>query len=302
MKTINFTRIILVFAVLLTHCSAPQHNGGNGSPFPETWTVLQQEEIGAYQYLFGFSTAEDGFEEYQLFILHHGKVAAQKRCSPHTKIVSVGEQSFLKPSAANPEIVDMNADGDPELVIQHYTGGAHCCYQYWIYSLGEQLTETAQLETMDSPLIFHNIDDDGVYEVEGVDKTFAYWQTAYAYSPAPLVIMQFTPTGLVLDREQMRKPPPGESELGTTIMRVRSELGRKISPYHDEAWRQAGIPTAMWATMLDLIYTGNGNTAWEFFNRVWRDGVSGKEEFRAAFQQALESSPYWEGIREMNGW
>ncbi len=301
MNTIYTTLIILLSAILLTHCGSPQQND-TASPFPETWTVLQQEDIGAYQYLFGFSTTPDGFEEYQFFIQHNGEVAVNKNCSQHTKVVSVGEQSFLDPSAANPEIVDLNADGSLELVIQHYTGGAHCCFEYWIYSLGGQLTEIAKLETMDSPLIFHNIDDDAVYEVEGVDKTFAYWQSAYAYSPAPPVIMQFTPTGLILDFEQMRKPPPGESELATTVMRVRSELGREISPHHDEAWRHAGIPTAMWATMLDLIYTGNGNTAWEFFDRVWRNGVSGKEEFRAAFQEALQSSPYWDGIREMNGW
>jgi hypothetical protein len=116
------------------------------------------------------------------------------------------------------------------------------------------------------------------------------------------MILTFTADGVKLDAEKMRTPAPDEEELANRVMRVRSELGRNISPHQDEAWRNAGIPVAMWATMLDLIYSGNGNTAWEFFDRVWRNGVRGKDEFRAAFTATLQSSPYWEDIRAMNGW
>ena len=31
---------------------------------------------------------------------------------------------------------DINGDGEPDLVFVGYSGGAHCCWTYWIVSLG----------------------------------------------------------------------------------------------------------------------------------------------------------------------
>lgn len=270
--------------------------------FPETWNVVQQEMFGDYEYHLGYTLMDDGFEEFQYFILHQEKLVVQKECSRYTSLVSVGEQGFLDMHTNRPDLVDLNGDGSMELIVQSFTGGAHCCYQYWVYSLGETLLELAFLEPQDSALIFHDINGDGVFEIEGVDKTFAYWQADYASSPAPRFILTVAADGVKLDVEKMRKPAPEEDELANTVMRVRSELGRNISPHQDEKWRHAGIPVAMWAKMLDLIYAGNGDVAWAFFDRVWKNGVKGKEEFRAAFTAKLQSSPYWEDIRSMNGW
>lgn len=263
---------------------------------------MQIESFGNYEYHLGYTMSADGFEEYQFVILQKGISVAQQECSQYTSLVSLGEQGFLDNQPIEHELVDLNNDGSLELIIQHYSGGAHCCYQYWIYSLGETLQKLALLEPKDSALLFNDLNGDGIYEIEGVDKTFAYWQSDYASSPSPRIVLTFTADGLKLDAEKMRRPAPIETELANTVMRVRSELGRNISSHQDETWRAAGIPPAMWSNMLDLIYTGNGDKAWEFFDRVWRTGVKGKKEFRAAFTATLESSPYWEGIRELNGW
>lgn len=293
--------ILLVSMIFFWQCSSPPKQEEPPS-LPENWTVMQQEHFGGYEYQFGFITSTEGSNEHRFYLLHNGVPVIDYPCSEYTTLISAGEQGFLDSPTGKPSLIDLNGDGTLELIIQNYSGGAHCCYQYWIFSLGETPIQLAFLESKDSALIFMDKDNDGIFEIEGADKTFAYWQTDYATSPAPNFILTFSPNGIVLDTEKMRQPAPIESELENTIMRVRSELGKTISDHHDEAWRNAGIHPAVWATMLDLIYTGNGDLAWVFLDRVWRNGVRGKEEFRAAFTAKLQSSPYWDGIRVMNGW
>lgn len=263
---------------------------------------MQQELFNGYEYQFGFITSPEGQKEHRFYLLQNGIPLLHHVCSEYTEIVNVNEQGFLDKLATKPELVDLNGDGNLELIVRHFSGGAHCCYQYWIFSLGDAPTQLAFLEPKDSPLIFADKNNDGIFEIEGADKTFAYWQTDYATSPSPHVILTFTPEGLKLDAEKMRQFPPSDDELQNMVMRVRSELGKTISDHQDEAWRHAGIHPAVWATMLDLIYSGNGDVAWQFFDSVWRNGVKGKDEFRGAFLAQLQSSPYWDGIRAMNGW
>ena len=292
---------ILMTVLCLWQCASPPKQEEPPS-LPEQWTVMQQEQFGGYEYQFGYVTLPDGYNEHRFYLLQNGIPVLDQPCSEFTTIISVGEQGYLDFPAIKPTLTDLNHDGVMDLIVQHFTGGAHCCFQYWIYTLGDTPSQLAFLESKDSQLVFVDKDNDGIFEIEGADKTFAYWQTDYATSPAPLFVLTFTPDGLKLDTEKMRQPTPSESELENMVMRARSELGKTISENQDEAWRYAGIHPAVWATMLDLIYTGNGNVAWDFFDRVWRNGVRGKDEFRAGFTALLQSSPYWDGIREMNGW
>lgn len=65
---------------------------------------------------------------------------------------------------------------------------------------------------------------------------------------------------------------------------------------------QLGVPPVLWGYMLDLIYTGNGNLAFDFFDKAWPDWKKAKKEFLDAFKKQLSRSPYWYGIKVMNGW
>jgi len=52
--------------------------------------------------------------------------------------------------------------------------------------------------------------------------------------------------------------------------------------------------------MLDLIYTGNMNAAWKFFDKAWVKRVKGKDKFLREFREQLKTSPYWSEIEKMN--
>ncbi len=49
-------------------------------------------------------------------------------------VVFRGEDFGISIGADN---LDINGDGHPDLVIEGYSGGAHCCWTYWIISLGD---------------------------------------------------------------------------------------------------------------------------------------------------------------------
>ena len=46
--------------------------------------------------------------------------------------------------------------------------------------------------------------------------------------------------------------------------------------------------------MLDLIFTGHEDLAWEYFNMVWPPKKKGKEKFLADFKEQLAQTSYGE--------
>jgi len=213
------------------------------------------------------------------------------------RVISPGEDPEPPPDVS-PNIIDITGDGIPDLVVETFSGGAHCCYTYYLYSLGKKFKPIAVLETKDSSLRFQDLDGDSIYEILGRDYTFAYWQTYFADSPAPEVILRHTGEGYHLALDLMRKSPPSEEELSKQITDVRRQFGDPVmETFQDPAWRTARVPSSLWETMLDLIYGGNSQVAWDFFSRAWPKNEKGENEFLAAFKAKLQTSPYWADLK-----
>jgi hypothetical protein len=53
-----------------------------------------------------------------------------------------------------------------------------------------------------------------------------------------------------------------------------------------------------WGDMLDLIYTGHEDLAWQFLDLVWSPQKQGKERFIRDFKNQLLQSQYWQMILE----
>lgn len=186
---------------------------------------------------------------------------------------------------------DITGDGIPDLVVEGYSGGAHCCFTYFIFSLGAQFKKIAELYGYDSQFEFLDLDGDNVLEIRGRDVTFAYWETSFAESPAPVIILRYDGNTYSLATTLMKQPPPGEVAYWKKIRDI-----KKAKEWED------GVPPSLWGYMLDLIYSGNGELAWKVIDTAWPKKRPGKEEFRAKFQEKLSESPYWEGLKAMNHW
>ena len=197
-----------------------------------------------------------------------------------------------KKEIAIPIGMDITGDGQPDLVIHEYTGGAHCCSLFHIFEIGEKFRHIQTIELEDSCTDFKNLDNGPALELPMNDWTFAYWKTSFADSPAPEVILKYSDGQYRMAPTLMRKPPLSPLELNGTAASIR------LSP----EWKdpEQKIPPALWREMLNLIYTGNMDQAWSLFHLAWPEGLAGKEKFLEEFKAQLATSLYWEQIQDMN--
>lgn len=89
-------------------------------------------------------------------------------------------------------VADLNADGLDDAIVMHFTGGAHCCFEYLIFSEapdGIQLDDRFLLGNASIGAV-KDLDGDGVPELETGDDRLAYFPSlSYADSPfLPLVL------------------------------------------------------------------------------------------------------------------
>jgi hypothetical protein len=89
-------------------------------------------------------------------------------------------------------VADVNADGIVEAIAGHYTGGAHCCFEYLIFSetpSGIQLDDWFSLGNGGIRAV-EDLDGDGIPELDGSDDRLAYFpDLPFAASPfLPLVL------------------------------------------------------------------------------------------------------------------
>lgn len=212
---------------------------------------------------------------------------------------------------------DITGNNIADLVIETYSGGAHCCYNYLIYEKGEDNFFYLIQELFDDDVLQHstarftNLDKENDLEIIINDWTFAYWKTCFAESPAPEVILKFDKLKYKYSvcPELMKKPVLSEEKLYKKIIKVKEEfeeLKNDKSNLVDSLFslffnndNEMTSPELL-RTMLDLIYTGNMNEAGRFFKLAWPGTKDEAKKFLVSFQDQLETSPWWQYIKELN--
>jgi hypothetical protein len=92
---------------------------------------------------------------------------------------------------------DINDDGSPDLVLEGYTGGAHCCYRYVVVSLTKEPRIVAEFDN-NEPLLFFRDARDAKFKIRGADGAFDYLdELCFACSPFPWVVLELEGTKLV---------------------------------------------------------------------------------------------------------
>lgn len=187
----------------------------------------------------------------------------------------------------------ITGNGIPNLLVEETTGaGDRCCTRFHIFELGQGFHCITTAYTGWGHAEFDDLDNDSALEITFEDWTFAYWHTCFACSPFPKVILKFKNGTYQFASNLMQQPAPPPDEITARMQEV------KVDPY----WK-VGVeypPDKLWAYMLDLIYTGHADLAWQFFDQAWPTEVPGKTKFLAEFMSQLASSPYWPELKKMN--
>jgi hypothetical protein len=82
---------------------------------------------------------------------------------------------------------DLDGDGTVEVVLEMYTGGAHCCIEAWIYHAGRKTIA----KFADAGYRLRDLDGDGRPEFLTADASFAYAFSSYASSRFPLLVLDW---------------------------------------------------------------------------------------------------------------
>ena len=131
------------------------------------WSISQPSSAGQVQIVL-----EDGVNAYTIASLDPGMAQSVR-----------WEVAF---------VADVNADGLDDVIVEYWTGGAHCCFVYLIFSEGPggiQLIDSFSLENATIRAV-EDLDGDGMPELDTSDDRLAYFPgLSFADSPfLPLVL------------------------------------------------------------------------------------------------------------------
>jgi hypothetical protein len=86
---------------------------------------------------------------------------------------------------------DLDGDGEPEVLVEMYTGGAHCCVISRIYRFDGAGYSSVRTDWADTGFRLRDVEGDGKVELVTADPRFAYAFTSFADSAFPVQVYAY---------------------------------------------------------------------------------------------------------------
>jgi hypothetical protein len=163
-------------------------------------------------------------------------------------------------TAKSLQVADLDGDGQPEVLLDIYTGGAHCCLDTWIYRLtGTSYTGTP-VQWGDPGYSLKDLNGDGIPELSSADDRFAYEFTSFAESWLPPMVMQFRAGKL--NNVTRSFPAP-----------VRADVKQILKIYKSKNRRKYDLRGVVAAYVADECVLGHCSTGWKLVRSARRQGL-----------------------------
>jgi hypothetical protein len=202
------------------------------------------------------------FKKLRLLITRNGKT---------WRSGSLGTTYFRAPTV---RVRDLDRDGELEVLVDTFTGGAHCCLEsrFFRYLPGRGVYAGTFRNWGNGGYRVKNLDGQGGIELVSNDDRFAYAFTAFAASAFPLQIWHFE-DGRFLD---VTRSFPGQVELDS------SGLWRLYEQVRSERSDVRGV-LAAW--LADECLLGREAQGWERVEAIRKRGVLGPRPELAGWPQ-----------------
>jgi hypothetical protein len=183
----------------------------------------------------------------------------------------VGTTYFTKPKVS---VRDLDADGEPEVWVDTYTGGAHCCYEsrFFRYVPDRRTYEDLLHSWRDPGYRAKNVDGRDGVELVSSDARFAYVFTSFAGSFFPIQYWHFERGRLV----DVTRSFPGE------IAHDATDLWGSYTNDRDVHADPRGV-LAAWVA--DEILLGRDAAAWRKIEGIRKRGGFGPKPELAGWPQ-----------------
>lgn len=164
---------------------------------------------------------------------------------------------------------DINGDGRPDLVLEGYSGGAHCCWTYWIVSLAPSPRLAGKIFN-ETTLRFQDLEGDGKTEIVTRDGAFDYFDgLSHAYAPMPTVVLRLEGRRLIDASARFWKEY--EQQIGEARANLNPELLRRFrsgadkdAPVEDQRTKSTVLEI-----VLAYLYGGRPEEAWKALEEMW---------------------------------
>jgi hypothetical protein len=159
-------------------------------------------------------------------------------------------------------VLDLNGDGEPEVVVDLYTGGAHCCTIALVYgfSPGSGTYERAVENFLDAGYVLEDMNGDGVPEFKSFDARFASLFLPYAGSVLPVRIFNYGPGGVV---DTTRSFPDHIRAHARSLRRLYDRMRRR---------RGGDVRSVLAAYVAEKYLLGEGAAGYALALRAYRRG------------------------------
>src|SRR3954469_4247862 len=169
---------------------------------------------------------------------------------------------------------DLNADGEPEVLIDLFTGGANCCWYSESYRFDvdkNKYIRKVLRPGLSFPYTLKDIDRNGVPEFESLDYRFAYKYGSNADTPRPLRIFNWDRGRLV------------DVTIGFPKLAAADGADYYKAYLHYRKVKDVNVRGLLAAYLADSYNARNGRTAWRRVVAAYRRGeVNRKLEGDAA--------------------
>jgi hypothetical protein len=155
--------------------------------------VVEQASKGVVQaqFSYDFNPASFRFSNERLRIERAGTVLVDSPVRPLSKEYEAAPGYFRSKKSIS--VADLDGDGEPEVALYLYLGGAHCCWYtqvHWYSSATDRYSLRTHVWGNPAARIV-DLDHDGVAEFVSGDDRFSYEFTDYADSSWPVRIWDY---------------------------------------------------------------------------------------------------------------
>jgi hypothetical protein len=165
-------------------------------------------------------------------------------------------------------VVDLDADGEPEVLVELFTGGANCCFytESWRWDdANAAYVEQTLRPSLSFPYVLKDLNNDGVLEFRSVDYRFAYEYGSNADTPRPLQIFDWNGGNLVdVTIGYPKLAARDASSLYRVYLRIRKQ-------------KDANLRGVLAAYLADSYRAGKGKAAWRNVVAAYHHGELGKK-------------------------
>lgn len=254
------------------------------------------------------------YKDYNFFRKNIGEIGDEIIVTKNGEVV-FEESNFSKYSSFlnndNP-IADITGNGIPDVVIDSYTGGAHCCNVADILELGEKFRILSHLEGYHMPIQFENIDKKPGLEIIIYDS-YAYLWTFFSGSAFGKVILRYQDGSYVMAPDLMEKPPLRWSQLKTIVKKIKSKnyngfcyTAKFLNPDQSKKFSCENLMVSdgyfanAISDIIDLIYSKNYPQAMKIIDQTWPGTAKEKMDFKQDLINQIEERAYGKEVIKMN--